>query len=287
MDCIAYEGAHGKRLTIEISPEDMRHAEACYRGHSPNDPFLRAYEPAILVHATSREAFKAIRADGMLKSWSRLYEEGRIQESAPIGATLGDPDDYRDYIMFGTSGVQSEIVVASRQHGKIEMDIDRPYAPDARLYFDGAAMARDGLLTRDSAHIKVRDVLPLSPYCIAIATPESLGLGPESTPRIFAARRCTAPAERRITMSDTKALQELPNLGPVVSEQLCEVGLPTPEALREAGAKEAWLRIYRIDPSACYNRLMGLEGAIRGIPKKELPQDVKDDLKAYYRQIKG
>lgn len=82
-------------------------------------------------------------------------------------------------------------------------------------------------------------------------------------------------------------LQALPNLGPVVSDQLCEVGIDSPEALRNAGAKEAWLRIYQIDPSACYNRLMGLEGAIRGIPKRQLPQEVKDDLKAYYLQVKG
>lgn len=83
------------------------------------------------------------------------------------------------------------------------------------------------------------------------------------------------------------SLTDMPNLGPATAAQLREVGILTPDALREIGAKEAWLRIYQIDPSACYSRLMGLEGAIRDIPKKLLPQAVKDDLKAYYLQIKG
>lgn len=86
---------------------------------------------------------------------------------------------------------------------------------------------------------------------------------------------------------DKKALQDLPNLGPVVTEQLIAVGIDSPETLREIGAKEAWLRILAQDPSACYNRLMGLQGAILGIPKKQLSQEVRADLKAFYNQAKG
>lgn len=82
-------------------------------------------------------------------------------------------------------------------------------------------------------------------------------------------------------------LQALPNIGSVVAGQLREVGIDSPDALRETGAKEAWLRILAIDTSACYNRLMGLEGAIRGIPKKQLPDETKEDLKAFYREAKG
>ena len=82
-------------------------------------------------------------------------------------------------------------------------------------------------------------------------------------------------------------LQELPNIGPKVAEQLEEIGVHTPEDLAAMGAKEAWLRILAIDPSACINRLMGLEGGTQGIPKKLLSQEVRDDLKAFYRQAKG
>ena len=81
-------------------------------------------------------------------------------------------------------------------------------------------------------------------------------------------------------------LSELPNIGKAVEEQLEQVGVATPEQLREIGAKEAWLKIQAIDPSACIQRLQGLEGAVRGIPKKLLPEAVKEDLREFYRRHK-
>ena len=81
-------------------------------------------------------------------------------------------------------------------------------------------------------------------------------------------------------------LAKLPNIGSAVEEQLQQVGIHTPEQLRETGAKNAWLKIQAIDPSACIQRLQGLEGAVRGIPKKLLPDDVKEDLREFYRQHK-
>ena len=77
-------------------------------------------------------------------------------------------------------------------------------------------------------------------------------------------------------------LSKLPNIGKVVEQQLKRVGILTEENLKEAGAKEAWLKIQAIDSTACIHRLLALEGAIRGIPKTELPEDVKADLKTFY-----
>lgn len=79
-------------------------------------------------------------------------------------------------------------------------------------------------------------------------------------------------------------LTSLPNIGATVAAQLHEAGIHTIEALREAGSREAWLRIFAFDPSACYNRLLGLEGAIRGVRYRELDSETKDALKAFYRQ---
>ena len=79
-------------------------------------------------------------------------------------------------------------------------------------------------------------------------------------------------------------LEKLPNIGQDVAQQLEQVGVDSPQALRQLGAKEAWLRIQAIDDSACFHRLMALEGAVRGVKKAMLPEDVKDDLKAFYRQ---
>lgn len=81
-------------------------------------------------------------------------------------------------------------------------------------------------------------------------------------------------------------LARMLNLGPVIEEQLYEVGINTPEQLEAIGSKEAWLRIQGIDASACIHRLYSLEGAIRDIKKKELPTDIKEDLKTFYREHK-
>ena len=68
--------------------------------------------------------------------------------------------------------------------------------------------------------------------------------------------------------------------------QLIQVGIETTEALREIGAKAAWLKIQEIDPSACIHRLLALEGAIEGVKKIELSDAVKADLKAFYQEHK-
>ena len=79
-------------------------------------------------------------------------------------------------------------------------------------------------------------------------------------------------------------LSNLPNIGKVVEEQLMQVGVDSEEELKRIGAREAWLRIQQIDESACIHRLMALEGAIRGVKKSMLPDEVKADLKAFYQQ---
>ena len=81
-------------------------------------------------------------------------------------------------------------------------------------------------------------------------------------------------------------LSKLPNIGESVANQLNEVGISTYEELKEAGAKEAWLRIKSIDYSACIHRLYALEGAIRGIKKTQLPEEVKIELKNFYNNSK-
>ena len=79
-------------------------------------------------------------------------------------------------------------------------------------------------------------------------------------------------------------LSNLPNIGKVVEEQLLRVGIDSAEELKRIGAREAWLRIQQIDESACIHRLMALEGAIRGVKKSMLSDEVKADLKAFYQQ---
>lgn len=78
-------------------------------------------------------------------------------------------------------------------------------------------------------------------------------------------------------------LSKLPNIGKTVEEQLLQVGICSVDELKKAGAKAAWLKIQEIDESACINRLMALEGAIQGIKKTMLSEEVKADLKEFYQ----
>lgn len=88
----------------------------------------------------------------------------------------------------------------------------------------------------------------------------------------------------------SESLSALSNIGAVLEEQLNRVGVETPEMLRTLGSREAWLKVRDIDPTACLHKLQALEGAIRGVRKNQLPQSVKDELRAFfegYRQGGG
>lgn len=78
------------------------------------------------------------------------------------------------------------------------------------------------------------------------------------------------------------SLSSLPNIGSIVEQQLNSVDINSAEELKAIGAKEAWLRIQKIDSSACINRLQALEGAVRCVKKSLLPADVKEDLRTFY-----
>ena len=81
-------------------------------------------------------------------------------------------------------------------------------------------------------------------------------------------------------------LRDRANIGEKLEQQLFKAGIETLQELCEAGSREAWLRILAFDRSACINRLLGLEGAVRNIPKKDLPQEVKKDLHDFYEAHK-
>ena len=83
-------------------------------------------------------------------------------------------------------------------------------------------------------------------------------------------------------------LTDLPNLGPVLAANLCQVGLDTPEKFRTAGTCEAFLRIRtQVDPGACFHQLTALAGAEAGIPKRELSSERRAELRTFFNGLKG
>lgn len=77
-------------------------------------------------------------------------------------------------------------------------------------------------------------------------------------------------------------LSKLPNIGKEVERQLNKVGIFTYDELKDIGSEQAWLKIQKIDASACIHRLLALEGAIKGVKKTALPQERKAELKDFY-----
>lgn len=80
-------------------------------------------------------------------------------------------------------------------------------------------------------------------------------------------------------------LKQLPNISKVIEKKLIDVGIDTPELLNEIGSKEAFIKIKQKDITACVNMLYALEGAVQGIRWHELPDDVKQELKKFYKKI--
>lgn len=82
-------------------------------------------------------------------------------------------------------------------------------------------------------------------------------------------------------------LARLPNLGPVLAQNLHAVGIHTPEALARAGAEEAWLKLrLQVGSSACLHWLLALAGAAEGAPKKDLPPEQKAELSTFFNSHK-
>ena len=84
-------------------------------------------------------------------------------------------------------------------------------------------------------------------------------------------------------MSELRALR---NIGKEIERKLKSVGIGTAEALKEAGSKEAFFRLKVQYPNTCLVTLYCLEGAISDTEYNQLPDDVKQDLKAYSEGLK-
>ncbi len=82
-------------------------------------------------------------------------------------------------------------------------------------------------------------------------------------------------------------LRKLPNLGPVLADNLHAIGVDTPDQLRDLGAVEAFSRIRMgVDPGACLHQLQALEGAIEGVRKTQLSPEKKKELADYFQSLK-
>lgn len=80
-------------------------------------------------------------------------------------------------------------------------------------------------------------------------------------------------------------LHELPNIGAVLENQLVQVGIDSPEKLREVGTEQAFLLLKALDPTSCLHKLTAVEGAVQGIPKKNISEQRKKELKDFFAKL--
>ena len=172
-------------VLLEIDDNDLALARKLYGNHKYNERKLREYETDVMVHSTTKDNVQSILADKKLKSWNLLSAEKSDWEKEPIGALLGDIDDFSNYVMLSGISQNNEIVTASKANGTINTDINQTYIAGARFYLDAKRLAADGLLLRDGAHIKVKDYIDLEKYLIWYSTPEILGIDKLTTPKKF------------------------------------------------------------------------------------------------------
>ena len=103
---------------------------------------LRENDPEFLVHSTNLTAWKSIQKDYFLKSSSQLDKENIDYISIGF-QELKEPEEYKDFIMFGGFGYFPEFIVLSQQKGRIVTDKDCTYEPGVRIYLDCHKMIKD------------------------------------------------------------------------------------------------------------------------------------------------
>lgn len=98
------------------------------------------------------------------------------------------------------------------------------------------------------------------------------------------------PTRKRATRTrrepDLRGLRAMPSLGKASAELLVDVGITTPEMLRQVGAVEAWRRLrFAHGKRVTVTWIYALDIAIQGIPWKELSEARSAKLAAAAKAI--
>ncbi|HMJ32490.1 MAG TPA: TfoX/Sxy family DNA transformation protein [Baekduia sp.] len=71
-------------------------------------------------------------------------------------------------------------------------------------------------------------------------------------------------------------LEDTVNIGPALAHDLRGIGIEDVEALRSAGALDAWVRLNGAGTRDCLCSLLALEGAVRGVNWMEISPADRD-----------
>ncbi|MFV0401758.1 MAG: TfoX/Sxy family DNA transformation protein [Oscillospiraceae bacterium] len=76
------------------------------------------------------------------------------------------------------------------------------------------------------------------------------------------------------------------NIGAEMERKLNTIGIISAEELTERGSKDAFFHLKSAYPNVCLVHLYTLQGAIDDTDFNRLPQDTKNDLKAFSDSLK-
>ncbi|WP_312420017.1 TfoX/Sxy family protein [Anaerospora hongkongensis] len=83
-----------------------------------------------------------------------------------------------------------------------------------------------------------------------------------------------------------KKLSQMPNIGITLEKLLLTAGIDSPAALQKLGSQSAFIKLTKVDPTACLHKLYALEGAIQGHRWHTLPEERKKELKRFFQNRK-
>ncbi|MEA5002221.1 MAG: TfoX/Sxy family DNA transformation protein [Christensenella sp.] len=81
-------------------------------------------------------------------------------------------------------------------------------------------------------------------------------------------------------------LTAMKNIGAEMQRKLNAIGFDSAEELTRTGSKEAYFRLKSSYPEVCLVHLYVLQGAIDNIAFNLLPQNIKNELKAFSDNLK-
>lgn len=180
-DFLRYENQQGRNVILS-SPAGLsvdRLVEWALAS-TPGPHVVRDTDPRYVVHSTSEQCGERILAEGEIESLSLLIAQGTMTEPRLGHHGLSEPPEYADYVNLGScDSPWPEAVTSSNQKARF-VDLNEPYQPGHRFYFDAHKIIRRGLDVRTGGHIFcVKHRLPLDDFLLAVVSVEDVD--PEHT----------------------------------------------------------------------------------------------------------
>lgn len=156
-----YEKTYKRRVMLWCEDKEVVHRIIEKINYEDIRQIIDLEDKELLCHSTALENIDNILKDNGLLSYKELVKLNRVVKTERF--VLREPEDFLDYVdLCDKNSMSSEIVVASRQFGKIKDDLDFQYNPGVRMYFSVEKLKNLKGACVDGLHtFSVKNKLPL------------------------------------------------------------------------------------------------------------------------------